>query len=73
MSDDAARLPAGTELLRTVRMSLRLNAPRERVSDSLELRLDHQIGKLESRFLVRSANVDGRRNELVLLRVTRNF
>ncbi|MDH4173643.1 MAG: hypothetical protein OEW90_12545 [Betaproteobacteria bacterium] len=50
-----------------------LNAPRERVSDSLELRLDHQIGKLESRFLVRSANVDGRRNELVLLRVTRNF
>jgi hypothetical protein len=50
-----------------------LNAPRERVSDSLELRLDHQIGKLESRFLVRSANVEGRRNELALLRVTRNF
>ena len=32
MSDDAARLPAGTELLRTVRMTLRLNAPPERVS-----------------------------------------
>jgi uncharacterized protein YndB with AHSA1/START domain len=32
MSDDAVRLPAGTELLRTVRMTLRLNAPPERVS-----------------------------------------
>ena len=32
MSDDAARLPAGTVLLRTIRMTLRLNAPPERVS-----------------------------------------
>ena len=32
MSDDAARLPAGTELLRTIRMTMRLNAPPERVS-----------------------------------------
>lgn len=50
-----------------------LNAPRERISDSLELRFDHQIGKLESRLMVRSANVDGQRRELALLRVTRNF
>ena len=32
MSDDAARLPAGTVILRTVRMTLRLNAPPERES-----------------------------------------
>lgn len=50
-----------------------LAAPRENVSDSLDARLDYRIGKVETRLLLRSATVDGRRNTGVFLRVTRNF
>jgi hypothetical protein len=43
------------------------------IRDALDVRLEHRIGKLESRLTFRSASVEGRRNSGVFLRVTRHF
>ena len=50
-----------------------LNAPRETVSDSLEARLEYQIGKVDARLTFRSITADGKRNTGIFLRVRRNF
>ena len=50
-----------------------LAAPREQVSWSFEQRLEYRIGKLETRFSYRIAEIDGRKNALLLLRIAREF
>ena len=50
-----------------------VNAPREQVSKSFEQRLDYGLGRLATRLSMRIAEIDGRRNTLVFLRVTREF
>ena len=50
-----------------------LNAPPRVTGDTLEVRLEHRIGKLDSRLALRSTSIDGRRNAGVFLRVTRYF
>lgn len=50
-----------------------LNAPRQAVTDAVEARLEYQIGKVDTRLTFRSANVEGKRNTLLFLRVTRQF
>ncbi|MDH4094786.1 MAG: hypothetical protein OEV81_08365 [Betaproteobacteria bacterium] len=61
------------QTLSETRAAGNVNAPLEQVTDSLEARLDYQIGKLEARLAARSASVDGARTNLAFLRVTRNF
>jgi hypothetical protein len=48
-------------------------APGERELRSWENRLDYNIGRLETRFLVRIAEIDGSRQWLLMFRVTRRF
>lgn len=43
------------------------------VSDAFDARLEYRIGKLDTRLVVRSAAVDGRRNTGIYLRATRYF
>jgi hypothetical protein len=50
-----------------------LGVPGERELRSWENRLDYQIGRLETRFLARIAEIDGRRQWLLMFRVTRRF
>jgi hypothetical protein len=50
-----------------------LNAPPEQASQSLEQRLEYSIGRLETRLLARAAEIQGQRNWLVFLRVSRRF
>jgi len=50
-----------------------IDAPRERISESLEARLDYGIGRLETRLSARHAQVDGRPVTSVFARVQRRF
>lgn len=50
-----------------------IDAPRQSVSDALEARLEYQIGKVDARLTFRSAVVEGRRDSVLFLRVTRQF
>lgn len=50
-----------------------INASMERVAWAFEQRLEHVIGRLETRLSMRFAEIDGRRNGLVLLRILRRF
>ena len=50
-----------------------LTAPREQVSWSLEQRLEYRIGKLETHLSYRLAEIDGRKNALLFLRVARQI
>lgn len=50
-----------------------IDAPRERVTESLETRLDYAIGRLEARASARLARVDGRAVSSVFVRVQRRY
>lgn len=50
-----------------------LDAPPEQASQSLEQRLEYAIGRLETRLLARIAEIQGQRNWLIFLRVSRRF
>ena len=49
------------------------DAGRDLVTKSLEQRLDYRIGRLSLRLSTRIAEVDGKKNALVLLRISRDF
>ncbi|OYU85621.1 MAG: hypothetical protein CFE45_25615, partial [Burkholderiales bacterium PBB5] len=50
-----------------------IDAPRERISQSLESRLDYSIGRLELRTAIRQARVDGRAVSSFIARLQRRF
>ncbi|MCW5666182.1 MAG: hypothetical protein KIT35_20315 [Piscinibacter sp.] len=50
-----------------------IDAPRERVTESLENRLDYTIGRLDARLSARVARVEGRGVAALFLRVQRRF
>lgn len=50
-----------------------INAPIERVNWSFEQRLDYNIGRLEARLSMQVAEIEGRTNSLIFLRVLRHF
>ncbi|MBX3465130.1 MAG: hypothetical protein KF830_18320 [Planctomycetes bacterium] len=50
-----------------------IDAPRERVTESLENRLDYTIGRLDARLSARIARVEGRAVSALFLRVQRRF
>jgi hypothetical protein len=50
-----------------------IDAPRERITESLENRLDYTIGRLDARLSARIARVEGRAVSAVFLRVQRRF
>ncbi len=50
-----------------------IDAPLERISRSLEGRLDYAIGRLEARLIARQANVDGKSVSAVFARLQRRF
>ena len=50
-----------------------IDAPRERISESLESRLDYAIGRLDTRLSVRIARVDGRMVAALQARAQRRF
>lgn len=50
-----------------------IDAPRERITKSLENRLDYSIGRLETRLSVRLARVDGRSVTSIFVRAQRNY
>ncbi len=50
-----------------------VEAPRERISRSVENRLDYSIGRLEARLSARAAEVDGRTVVALLARLQRRF
>jgi hypothetical protein len=50
-----------------------LGAQREQVTWSFEQRLEYRIGKLETRLSYRLAEIDGKKNALLFLRVAREF
>lgn len=50
-----------------------IDAPRERISKSIENRLDYSIGRLEARLSARAADVDGRTVVALLARLQRRF
>lgn len=50
-----------------------IDAPRERVTESLESRLDYAIGKLETRLSARIARVDGRAVSSLFVRAQRRY
>ncbi len=49
------------------------NAPRERISQSFEQRLDYSVGRVGIRLTMRVAEIEGRRDALIFLRVAREF
>lgn len=49
------------------------DAGRDLVTKSLEQRLDYRIGRLNMRLSTRVAEVDGKKNALILLRISRDF
>lgn len=48
-------------------------APRDQVNKSFEQRLDYRVGRLEIRLSARLAEIDGKKNALLFLRVGREF
>ncbi len=50
-----------------------INAPRDRVSQSFEQRLLYNIGRVEVRLTARYARIEGERNSLIFLRVSRQI
>jgi hypothetical protein len=50
-----------------------VDAPRERITQSLENRLDYSIGRLETRLSARLARVNGRNVNSVFFRIQRNY
>lgn len=50
-----------------------IDAPRERITESLEGRLDHAVGRLETRLSARMARVDGRSVVALQARAQRRF
>jgi hypothetical protein len=50
-----------------------IDAPRERITESLETRLDYAIGRLDTRVSLRAARVDGRRVVALQARAQRRF
>ena len=50
-----------------------LNALRDQVTWSFEQRLEYRIGKLETRLSYRLAEIDGKKNALLFLRIAREF
>ncbi len=50
-----------------------IDAPRERISESLETRLDYAIGRLETRLSLRVARVEGRVVQALQARAQRRF
>jgi len=50
-----------------------IDAPRERITESLENRLDYSIGRLEARLSARVARVDGRSVASVFVRLQRRY
>ena len=55
------------------RLQGELNAPREQITWSFENRLEYVIGRLDVRLSLRLAEIDGRKNALVFLRINRQF
>lgn len=49
------------------------NAPRERVNQSFEQRLDYNLGRIATRLSVRIARVEGRPDALIFFRMNREF
>lgn len=49
------------------------DAPREYISHSVEARFEHTIGRLDSRLTLRTARVDGRRQDVAYFRINRSF
>lgn len=64
---------AADEMLYSSRRQGDVNAPLERVNQSLEQRLEYRIGRLEARLTARIAEIEGRRSDLVYFRVSRQF
>lgn len=50
-----------------------VNAPRERVSQSFEQRLDYSLGRVAMRLSMRVAEIEGRRDALIFFRMSREF
>lgn len=50
-----------------------IDAPRERITESLESRLDYMIGRLETRLSARLARVDGRSVASIFARLQRRY
>jgi hypothetical protein len=50
-----------------------IEAPRERITESIEGRVDYAIGRLEARLSARMATVEGRRAASLLARVQRRY
>jgi hypothetical protein len=50
-----------------------IDAPRERISESLETRLDYAIGRLDTHLSARAARVDGRWMAALQARAQRRF
>ncbi len=50
-----------------------IDAPRERITASIENRLDYAVGRLETRLAARAARVDGRTVASIILRAQRRF
>jgi hypothetical protein len=57
----------------TTRLQGDVNAPRERVTQSFEQRLDYNIGRVAFRLSMRIAEIEGRRDALVFFRMARDF
>lgn len=57
----------------TSRLQGDVDAKREQVGQSLEQRLDWNVGRIEMRVSMRVASVDGKRNALVYFRLGRQF
>ncbi len=49
------------------------NAPRERVSQLFDQKLDYSVGRLDVRLSLRLADIDGRKNALLFLRISRQL
>jgi hypothetical protein len=57
----------------TSRLEGDVNAPRERVTQSLEQRLDWAVGRLDMQLSARVARIDGQRNNILFFRINRQF
>jgi hypothetical protein len=57
----------------TTRLQGDVNAPRETVTQSFEQRLDYTVGRVAFRLSMRIAEIEGRRDALVFLRMARDF
>ena len=50
-----------------------IDAPRERINHLLEARLEYPIGRLDTRLVARSSEVEGRRIDSIFFRINRRF